>query len=115
MGSVASKAGAAAAPYVDRVLANEQVSKVVGNVVDASVGVGSMVTTVHATAKEKVSRLTGNTPEAAAAAAAEAQAWREVLAGGVTASGKVPPGEEIAVPARNALTMAFFVQVRTLI
>ena len=54
VGSVASKAGAAAAPYVDRVMANEQVSKVVGNVVDASVGVGSMVTTVHATAKEKV-------------------------------------------------------------
>jgi hypothetical protein len=76
--SVASKTVAISKPLVERVLENPSVEKVVGGVTSASVGVGSMVTTVTKQTKDQIEVLKGNTPEAAAAAALEADAWRQV-------------------------------------
>ena len=52
-------------------------------------------------AKERVDLLRGYTPEAAAAAADEAEAWGAVLAGG---------GQAMLVPARTTHTSFFFVK-----
>mmetsp|Transcript_69220 Transcript_69220/g.130122 ORF Transcript_69220/g.130122 Transcript_69220/m.130122 type:complete len:585 (+) Transcript_69220:55-1809(+) len=114
--SVASKTVAVSKPYVERVLENPSVDRVVGGVTSASVGVGSMVSTVTSTVtkqtKERVDLLRGNTPEAAAAAASEAEAWRQVLEGAGVGGHR---GEELVVPARDSSTSAFFVKANSVL
>jgi len=105
---------------------------VVGGVRSASVGAGSMVTTMAATvtescaatkgkvsqatkdtvdsAKERLLLMGGYTPEYHARLASDEEAWRQVLSGDSSAYGGARPGAELTVPARQALTSSFFVK-----
>jgi len=94
---------------VERVLENPQVSKIVGSVKDASVGAGTMVTTMQTQAQASVDLLTGNTAEAKQAAADEEEAWRQVLAGPEPGQPGNKNGEEVNIPARQVHTTTFFV------
>ena len=84
-------------------------SKIVGSVKDASVGAGTMVTTVQTRAQASVDMLTGNTAEAKQAAADEEEAWRQVLAGPEPGQPGNKNGEEVIIPARQEHTTTFFV------
>jgi hypothetical protein len=101
-------------PYLQRVAENPQVDSVVGTVRNASVGAGSMATTIAATVtektksnlaatKEKMDNLRGYTPEYFSKQATEEEAWKQVLCGG-------NGGQELQVPARQELTSSFFVK-----
>jgi hypothetical protein len=83
-----SRACALAKPYVEKALEHPSVERVVGTVREAAVGAGTMVMTktklvagrLEAT-RGQLDAMRGRTPEAEAAAEAEAEAWRQVLAG----------------------------------
>jgi len=112
--AAATAASEARTALSKRVMDNPNVESVVGAAIDASIGVGSMVTTVTSTAKTRAAALAGYTPEAAALAEAEAEAWRQVLTGdGI--GGSAARGEVMAVPARTTHTSTFFVKMGELL
>jgi len=105
--------------YLQRVAENPQVDRVVGGVRNASIGAGSMATTIAATVTEttksniaatkgKMDSLRGYTPEYFAKQATEEEAWRQVLMEG-------NGGEELNVPARQEFTSSFYVKAGSLL
>mmetsp|Transcript_14330 Transcript_14330/g.37673 ORF Transcript_14330/g.37673 Transcript_14330/m.37673 type:complete len:314 (-) Transcript_14330:152-1093(-) len=96
----------ASKPYVEQVMANPNVERVVGNVRAASVGAGKLAETVTSTTQETVKQAQERvrliqTGGAELNTIGEQEAWKEIL--------KTPKGQEIIVNARVSYTQPFLV------
>lgn len=88
-------------PYVERLLENPQIDRVVGGIRQASVGVGGMAVTIaSATREQVVVAMRQKDPTKSLEQVELEEAWNAVIESG---------GNELVVPARDELTTQFVV------